>query len=872
MKVQPVLQQCRLAANWEKRKGREQPGNRILELEGGSFPEPDAADPRLPGRRGCSGAAARKLCARSEPAAGGLRCWAAAAGTGAREGGGGAVGAVAAPGKREGGAARKAHLPEELLRLQAGSARPPEDPGHPLRASAGIAEGGGCRSPAAQPHPGPGAPLGCHPAVTLALRCLDGIFLSATENDFVSKIVEELDHFLLQNQLEKVLLFPPLSSRLRYLIHRTVDDVDLLSSFSVGEGWRRRTVVCHSAIRLPDEPNDPDGSISSTSISSHPPQSRGRGGRSRGRLRRIEPLADNSQTRRGNGRGRRQPRKKPDRALYVPRAMRTRPEGTRKEGLEVFGAEPQSFESSEDNALKTTSTMCTTEEVPGAQRLPSHIAPGAEYPEVQSPREMLTKDLESGSKTSERPVEPLRSLVSESAPEPQDQEGQSNVKQVANAESSQDVAVLKSQCEDSVAPLISESLETSDLLDKGDAPLEESGPVGVPEDQSKNTPGILLEVSKTHPILEDLGEGSLHPSRPGSNMSPPLPECCTREVTDAVLLKCCNDTVISEDWNDDCTCASGMGHSNTQPLSEQGPEDVTACQNDTDVSLLETQDKSSAAASLLEHSHAEPCSDLLDQSHTHAPLLESAASPVLGCCTDQSVVEPRTLLCLNTSALDNGKTNLVVEGQERETVDMEGQQWPRLELSAGDRSVGSSMTGEKDSVFEDDCCAELLQEITNYLTIKDISIEKIQFDYSSYGEAQINEGDFGHVIEIYDFSPLLKTEHLLEAFTEFQESGFKLQWVDDTHALGIFSSFVAASQALEQSYESLKIRPLIHGTRQSKIKALQRPKLLQLAKERPQTDTAVARRLVTRALGLQRRPQLYSGQEVQNPENSSLPE
>uniref|UniRef100_A0A670YZR3 R3H domain and coiled-coil containing 1 n=1 Tax=Pseudonaja textilis TaxID=8673 RepID=A0A670YZR3_PSETE len=138
------------------------------------------------------------------------------------------------------------------------------------------------------------------------------------------------------------------------------------------------------------------------------------------------------------------------------------------------------------------------------------------------------------------------------------------------------------------------------------------------------------------------------------------------------------------------------------------------------------------------------------------------------------------------------------------------------------------------------------------------NIEKIQFDYSSYGEAQINEGDFGHVLEIYDFSPLLKTEHLMETFADFQEGGFKLQWVDDTHALGIFSSLAAASQALEQNYTSVKIRPLIHGTRQSKIKALQRPKLLQLAKERPQTDTAVARRLVTRALGLQRKYQQNS--------------
>lgn len=54
------------------------------------------------------------------------------------------------------------------------------------------------------------------------------------------------------------------------------------------------------------------------------------------------------------------------------------------------------------------------------------------------------------------------------------------------------------------------------------------------------------------------------------------------------------------------------------------------------------------------------------------------------------------------------------------------------------------------------------------LTVKDISIERISFDYSSYGEAQLSEGDLGHVTEIYDFSPSLKTEELMEAFSDFQ--------------------------------------------------------------------------------------------------------
>ncbi|NWY63089.1 R3HC1 protein, partial [Chionis minor] len=493
-------------------------------------------------------------------------------------------------------------------------------------------------------------------AATLALRCMDGVFLSPNEDEFVGRIAEELEHFLLQGQHHRVLLFPPLSSRLRYLIHRTVENVDLLSSFSVGEGWRRRTVICHSAVRLPSETSDqkPGGNPPRPH---RPAQPWGRGGRG-GRLRHGgEGHGDNSRACVGSGRIKRPPWKKPDKALYVPKAMRKKAEWGERE-------------SPVGDAAREEGGICPKASLGGAR-----------------------------------------------------------------------------------------------------------GGLG----QAGGSPG---HVSLAPGKQQEPGEGCVL-GKSTADVSDEHPPC----RTDGPSVE-----------NDGC---SGQ----------------------------ESQDKD--------------CSDSLSSARNKNP---SEAEEQDG----------------SRNAHGSGNVSMTEE-EDKERSGLADALWRELHLSAGDREESAAGSGQ--SSPEDDCAAELLAEIVGHLTVKDISVERISFDYASYGEAQLSEGDFGHVTEIYDFSPSLKTEHLLEMFSEFHESGFKIQWVDDTHALGIFSSPSTASQALGRRYPSLKIRPLIHATKQSKIKVLQRPKLLHLAKERPQTDTAVAKRLVTRALGLKHKQQDVLGPEVLLPES-----
>ncbi|XP_058267484.1 R3H and coiled-coil domain-containing protein 1 isoform X2 [Hemibagrus wyckioides] len=142
------------------------------------------------------------------------------------------------------------------------------------------------------------------------------------------------------------------------------------------------------------------------------------------------------------------------------------------------------------------------------------------------------------------------------------------------------------------------------------------------------------------------------------------------------------------------------------------------------------------------------------------------------------------------------------------------------------------------------------QEIMAHLKEEASAIEHTQSDFSSFENVWIDHNEFAHVIEIYDFPSMFKTDDLLDAFSEYSEGGLKIKWVDNTHALGIFSSASAALQALSIRHPLLKTRTLSKASKKAKGKAARRAEFLQPVKERPRTDTAVARRMVTRALGL----------------------
>ncbi|XP_076651120.1 uncharacterized protein LOC143358103 isoform X2 [Halictus rubicundus] len=156
-----------------------------------------------------------------------------------------------------------------------------------------------------------------------------------------------------------------------------------------------------------------------------------------------------------------------------------------------------------------------------------------------------------------------------------------------------------------------------------------------------------------------------------------------------------------------------------------------------------------------------------------------------------------------------------------------------------------------DSLFDDngDCLdPTLIEELTS--AVGDVVIEQPKSDYKYTKHIEVSSDEFAHVIEIYNFPSEFKTSDLAAAFSPFKNGGFELKWVDDTHCLGVFSSPLVAAEVLASDHPFVKTRPLSEATALSKTKARRSAEFLQPYRSRPETCAALARRLVTGALGV----------------------
>ncbi|XP_050068932.1 uncharacterized protein LOC126557266 [Anopheles maculipalpis] len=173
-------------------------------------------------------------------------------------------------------------------------------------------------------------------------------------------------------------------------------------------------------------------------------------------------------------------------------------------------------------------------------------------------------------------------------------------------------------------------------------------------------------------------------------------------------------------------------------------------------------------------------------------------------------------------------------------------------------SNGSTAGGEEDeddweSMYDDngDCLnPKMLEELTT--AVGKVSIETPQSDYKLFEtkQAVLNEEEFPHVLEVSNFPAEFKTQDLMMLFSQYKETGFDIKWVDDTHALAVFSSSKIAAEVLTTGLSFGRVKPLAEATAESRSKARKCSSSLQPYRARPETCAAMARRMVTSALGV----------------------
>lgn len=111
----------------------------------------------------------------------------------------------------------------------------------------------------------------------------------------------------------------------------------------------------------------------------------------------------------------------------------------------------------------------------------------------------------------------------------------------------------------------------------------------------------------------------------------------------------------------------------------------------------------------------------------------------------------------------------------------------------------SATDDDWESMFDDDgeCLdPKIIDEIS--AAVGKVSIAKPKSDYKETHQQTVNleDEEFPHVLEVSNFPVEFKTPDLLMVFSEYKEAGFDIKWVDDTHALAVFSSSKCGKFAL----------------------------------------------------------------------------
>lgn len=611
--------------------------------------------------------------------------------------------------------------------------------------------------------------------------------MSLQDSLFSEDVEHDVTLFSRDKKRKRVLVFPPVNNYRRYIIHQLVQDRFAdLHTFSIGQGSARRTVVCYKS----DVIRDPklNGEQCTTSCIT-----KGTGTLfEMGIEGRRSPSASPERVR-----IQRQVKSTPTVEIYRPPAVRR----ARNE-LQTNMDQVQIQAAADSSSAKSS-----------RQRRPDRA--------VYVPRHRRSLETEG----SPQPVESIRVSRSVKDNPSSASHGQSK--------SSLDIKETDSSLQQSIE---CEQKELNTCFDDNQSNDEPEINICLQEDPKDPTSsvipeGLMMETSDkiTTKQLDNLNEDVPNDT---DGTTAPETKC---ETTDTFHSGIIEEQEISSNSNEDNNNIDSVEtciYSEVNVNEEIDRSDK--CNNDIVVTNSNANNK--------QHSEISNKDEITNQKNTQMMRRNMVSNVlIISDSVQKEPQQPNKEVIPIPTALPEKKVKKVVRQKSK----------PAPPPSPPIKKINRDEC-DWDSLFDDngDCLdPTLIEELT--AAVGNVVIEQPKSDYKPYTKhIEVSSDEFAHVVEIYNFPSEFKTSDLAAVFSPFKNGGFELKWVDDTHCLGVFSSPLVAAEVLASDHPFVKTRPLSEATALSKTKAKRSAEFLQPYRSRPETCAALARRLVTGALGV----------------------
>lgn len=607
-----------------------------------------------------------------------------------------------------------------------------------------------------------------------------------------------------ESALESVLVFPPVTSHYRFLIHKFVEDIPELTSFSIGAEDRRRTVICSVLLRkdIGEEtfPSEKRSRSSEGVLRGPKEQCINRWIETKKMNKDVGARQTSSPRRNRRTRGRGRGGKRPDQQLYVPVGRRGR--------QDVSQSNPSDEQTSGVDKSSATSSKINVDNV---------AEPAARFEERQEDAAPSNDKSKAINITSSSEASCLQ--MSDSS----------------NFDPSSGTCTKVEKSTRTENPVSHSSLQESKHSTKAFDEMRTSN--------SSDTQGTL------DTQLEMESGSSMESSDADSDF--------TRQASNSSLLHSCE---IVNSKSQEQGILSRVSVDDVNVMREDGDpcgrmeslrpkeENMETADTDTELSPHSNVTSSNSIPSdMLQDASGDDRIENLDEDEG----LKEEIGP------KESV-----------SHVDNDDKEDLISMNAKETEcdtnrnDDDGAK--DIEKQADEESASVSIShGIEEDEDDDDSWDKMfddsgeslipdeVQELSQQIKKTGITTKKPKNDYNNYNpKDNFDYSAYEHIIELYDFPSEFKTQDLITSFSAFKSKGFDIKWVDDTHALAVFATPMIAQDALSLSNPMLRSRHLSLATKQSKMKAKSCADSLQPHKPRPETSALVARNLVSGALGL----------------------